>query len=90
MSNRILEILDLRTYFQDQSTGGVIKACDGVTLKINEGEIVGLVGESGCGKSTIGRTINRDISQVYRAISHSLSLIPSGYTYILFYFQQTR
>ena len=57
MSNRILEILDLRTYFQDQSTGGVIKACDGVTLKMNEGEIVGLVGESGCGKSTIGRTI---------------------------------
>ena len=57
MSNRILDIVDLKTYFQDESTGGIIKACDGVNLQMNEGEIVGLVGESGCGKSTIGRTI---------------------------------
>ena len=57
MSNRILDIVDLKTYFQDESTGGIIKACDGVDLQMSEGEIVGLVGESGCGKSTIGRTI---------------------------------
>jgi|TARA_B110000263_G_scaffold194285_1_gene172523 peptide/nickel transport system ATP-binding protein len=57
MSNRILDVVDLKTYFQDESTGGIIKACDGVNLQMNEGEIVGLVGESGCGKSTIGRTI---------------------------------
>lgn len=37
----------------------VLKAVDGVDLTIHEGEIVGLVGESGCGKSTFGRTILR-------------------------------
>jgi len=37
----------------------VLKAVDGVDLTIHEGEIVGLVGESGCGKSTFGRTLLR-------------------------------
>jgi oligopeptide transport system ATP-binding protein len=38
---------------------GVVKAVDGVTFDIKEGETLGLVGESGCGKSTAGRTILR-------------------------------
>ena len=72
MKKRILDIKDLKTYFQDESTGGVIKACDGVTLEMNEGEIVGLVGESGCGKSTIGRTI------VGLELPHSGKIIYNG------------
>ena len=45
----ILEVEDLKTYFK--SDRGLVKALDGVSYHINEKEIVGLVGESGCGKS---------------------------------------
>ena len=36
---------------------GDVKAVDGISLTIQKGETVGLVGESGCGKSTVGRTV---------------------------------
>lgn len=42
-----------------QRTVGHIRAVDGVSFKINRGETLGLVGESGCGKTTIGRAIVR-------------------------------
>jgi peptide/nickel transport system ATP-binding protein len=57
MPDSLIRIVDLKTHFNDRRTGARIKACDGVSLDINEGEIVGLVGESGCGKSTLGRTV---------------------------------
>src|SRR4030081_3312477 len=38
---------------------GVVRAVDGVSLSIGEGETLGLVGESGCGKSTVGRALLR-------------------------------
>ncbi len=51
----ILEVKNLQKHFP---TGrGVVKAVDGVTFSIKKGETFGLVGESGCGKSTAGRTI---------------------------------
>jgi oligopeptide/dipeptide ABC transporter ATP-binding protein len=61
----LLEISDLRMYFP--ITQGIlisrhvgdVRAVDGISLSIQKGETVGLVGESGCGKSTVGRTILR-------------------------------
>src|SRR5690606_412726 len=41
----------------DVGKGQVVKAVDGISFSIHEGETLGLVGESGCGKSTVGRTI---------------------------------
>jgi len=46
----VLEIQDLRVYYRTMK--GLVRAVDGVNLKIKKGEVVGLVGESGCGKST--------------------------------------
>ena len=45
----LLDIRDLHTHFFTQD--GVVKAVDGVSFHVNKGEVVGLVGESGCGKS---------------------------------------
>ncbi|WP_449539471.1 ABC transporter ATP-binding protein [Ferdinandcohnia sp. Marseille-Q9671] len=60
----ILELQDVKKYFPIkagllQRNVGNVKAVDGVSLKIKKGETIGLVGESGCGKSTTGRTIIR-------------------------------
>ena len=61
----LLEVTDLRMYFPIVKGTlvsrhiGDVKAVDGVSLSIAKGETVGLVGESGCGKSTVGRTILR-------------------------------
>ncbi len=60
MSDIILELQDLKTYFPVKgSRTKSVKAVDGVSFQVKKGETVGLVGESGCGKSTIGRTIMR-------------------------------
>ncbi len=53
----LLVINDLRTYFYTDY--GVVKAVDGISLHINEGETLGIVGESGCGKSITGLSILR-------------------------------
>lgn len=55
MSDIVLEIKDLSThFFTDQ---GEIPAVDGVTLKVKEGQVLGIVGESGCGKSVTSLSI---------------------------------
>ncbi|WP_316963672.1 ABC transporter ATP-binding protein [Bdellovibrio bacteriovorus] len=60
----LLEIRDLQTHFPH--TGGLLgrvqswtKAVDGVSFQVKKGRTLGLVGESGCGKTTLGRTIMR-------------------------------
>lgn len=60
----LVEVKNLVKYFPIRAgvfkhTVGFVKAVDGVSFKINEGETMGLVGESGCGKTTIGRTLLR-------------------------------
>jgi oligopeptide transport system ATP-binding protein len=56
----LIEVKDLKKYF-DISTGMFttrpLKAVDGVSFTIHRGETLGLVGESGCGKTTVGRTL---------------------------------
>jgi peptide/nickel transport system ATP-binding protein len=56
-SDSLLEIDDLKTHFFTRD--GVVKAVDGVTIQIRPGETVGLVGESGCGKSVTAHTVLR-------------------------------
>jgi oligopeptide/dipeptide ABC transporter ATP-binding protein len=65
MSEEVLRVEDLRVYFPHKSRGvfprtiGQIKAVDGVSFDLGSAETLGLVGESGCGKSTTGRAILR-------------------------------
>ncbi len=56
----LLEIQDLRKYFPVKGVKGPgVQAVENVSLSIKKGETLGLVGESGCGKTTLGRTILR-------------------------------
>jgi oligopeptide/dipeptide ABC transporter ATP-binding protein len=61
----LLSVRDLKMHFPVKNTEGlmakrqVVLAVDGVSFDLNRGETLGLVGESGCGKSSLGRTITR-------------------------------
>lgn len=57
MTAPLLSVRNLRVYFKVQA--GWVKAVDGVNLDIDEGETVGLVGESGCGKTTLAYAITQ-------------------------------
>lgn len=64
MSEPLLQVENLRKYFPIrrgvlQRVAGHVKAVDGVSFTVNRGETLGVVGESGCGKSTMGRSILR-------------------------------
>ena len=63
-SDTMLEVIDLKQYFPIkaglmQRVVGHVKAVDGVSFSIPRGKTMGLVGESGCGKTTVGKTILR-------------------------------
>jgi oligopeptide transport system ATP-binding protein len=60
----LLQVVDLKTHFPIrrgflQRVVGHVKAVDGVSFRLAKGETLGLVGESGCGKTTVGRTLLR-------------------------------
>lgn len=62
----ILEIKGLKTYFFTED--GIVRAVDGVDLVVKRGEVLGLVGESGCGKSVTTLSILRLVSQPGRIV----------------------
>jgi peptide/nickel transport system ATP-binding protein len=61
MAERLLDVKNLKTYFFTDE--GVVRAVDGVDLHIDQGETLGVVGESGCGKSVTALSIMRLIPQ---------------------------
>ena len=63
----LLEVRDLKKYFPVQQgflrrTTGYVKAVDGVSFTVDPGETLGIVGESGCGKTTSSSTSTRVLS----------------------------
>ena len=64
MAEQVLEVQGLKKHFPVKKgilrrTVGQVHAVDGVSFSIAEGETLGLVGESGCGKSTVARAVMR-------------------------------
>lgn len=55
----LIEVMGIKVWFSKGKSGDVIKAVDDVSFSIHKGETLGLVGESGCGKTTLGRSILR-------------------------------
>ncbi len=82
----LLEVKNLRTWFPIRRgvfgrTVGHVKAVDDVSFQVKEGKTLGLVGESGCGKTTVGRTILRLIPATSGSVSyrgHDLFHTPAG------------
>jgi len=71
----LLEVQDLKKYFPIQTgllrrTTGYVKAVDGVSFHIRPGETLGLVGESGCGKTTTGRCILRVLEPTAGSVTY--------------------
>jgi len=63
----LLEVKDLRTHFPTRA--GLVKAVDGVSFYLDRGELLGLVGESGCGKSITALSIMRLIAPPGKIVS---------------------
>jgi oligopeptide/dipeptide ABC transporter ATP-binding protein len=66
----VLEVTDLKTQFFTES--GVVRAVDGVNFHVRRGEVLGIVGESGCGKSVTSLSIMRLISDPGRIVEGSI------------------
>jgi oligopeptide/dipeptide ABC transporter ATP-binding protein len=67
----ILDIKQLKTYFFTEE--GVVRAVDGVDLRVQRGEVLGVVGESGCGKSVTTLSVMRLVSQPGRIVAGEIS-----------------
>jgi peptide/nickel transport system ATP-binding protein len=72
----ILGVRDLRTYFFAEE--GVVKAVDGASFELHAGRTLGIVGESGCGKSVTARSILRIVERPGRIVSGEIRLRRPG------------
>ena len=68
----VLSIKDLKIYFNTDE--GVVRAVDGVSFDVMEGKTVGIIGESGCGKSTIGKALLRILDQNGQIVNGEITL----------------
>jgi len=76
MTETILEVTNLKTYFFIEQ--GVVRAVDGVSFTLDAGRTLGIVGESGCGKSVTSRTIMRLLSpSLARIVEGSILYFPA-------------
>ena len=76
MAETILEVRNLVKHFK--TSRGMLHAVDDVSFTLERGRTLGLVGESGCGKSTTGRTILRLIEPTSGEIRTSASSVPAS------------
>ncbi|HUO64603.1 MAG TPA: ABC transporter ATP-binding protein [Terriglobales bacterium] len=76
MPRAILEVRDLRTYFFPEE--GTVRAVDGAHFDVYPGRTLGIVGESGCGKSVTARSILRIVERPGRIVSGSILLRRDG------------
>ncbi len=74
--NTLIEINDLKTYFYLRE--GVVRAVDGATFSIRRGKTLGVVGESGCGKSVTAQSILQIVSRPGQIVSGEINLYPTG------------
>ena len=84
MSQTIITIKDLRKHFPVKNIWGtdiaLVKALDGVNLKIKSGKTFGIVGESGCGKTTLMRTLLRLVESTSGSVVLSNELTQDNYS----------
>ncbi|HET8741411.1 MAG TPA: ATP-binding cassette domain-containing protein, partial [Gaiella sp.] len=66
----LLEVEDLRTYFKTRE--GEVHAVDGVSFEVEQGSVLGIVGESGCGKSVTSLSIMGLVQSPGRIVSGSI------------------
>src|SRR5512146_39035 len=79
----LLEVNDLKTYFRTDD--GVVKAVDGVSFRVEKGKTLGVVGESGCGKSVtflsiMGLNDKRSASSTGSAVFDGVDLLSADDT----------
>src|SRR6476469_9100551 len=71
----LLRVTDLQTHYVSFAGERVVKAVDGVSFTLDEGETLGLVGDSGCGKTTICQSIVNLLPAAARIVGGSVSFM---------------